>query len=346
MGENQSSVVEIIPLCNKQTSICLPPSIEWTIIATNVFSLILNVLHMAILCQIKALRGKAYFAILQATSAADVLYALRTFSQVLCQGRMFMQRWVPAGFWSSFFNSTTTYIRLVTLGIACMDRFLAMYRPFNHRSSLFVRHIWVWLAISWVFAGVLLPFRDVFTDQNAICMDIALAANHCIARPDKATCASFMYLQTTFLTVSLTFVLIQIYRIRQRLPSYPRSTHRHKETTIAAVYVILMVFVYFLCYSLHIVDATIALVTGSTDNHIRIPGVIINSFYGILNTLIYGWITKAYQREVVKVLRSLKLKCCCLSAAMSNEIHVHVTMSSRSSNKDWCWDISASQHYI
>ena len=321
MESNHSSARQLVPLCNNKTTLCLPSHVQWTIVSINCFSIILNIFHMVILSRIKSLRGKAYYAILQATSTADILYGVRTLGQTMCLGRQLMQRWNPAAIWSSYFGSCTTYVRLLTLSIACIDRFLAMYRPFKHKTSLFVRFIWLWISLTWIVGGVIMPCRDVFTDFHAMCMDIALAANHCIARKiDKSVCIGVYYIHSLVLTVTLSLVLKQIYNLNKRLPSYPPETlHRQRGTKMAAIYVILIVIVYFLCYSLFIIDWSIMLAKGGTENRLRVLGVVTNSCFGILNTLIYGWITKAYQRQVAGIFPCIRQ---CTASRKSNKTPV------------------------
>ena len=293
MNLTNSSSFQGFPLCYPESGACLPIAVEWTIILINIITAVVNVLHLFILSKITRLRATAYGDILKMLAVTDVYFAIPTTLQTTCALRAVITYHKRVGLFLQVLTRTSVYIRLFTLSLASLERLLAIYRPFRHGNSNFVRYIWLWFILCWV-ASSIVAWRDLYSTNYYTCMDTVLGISNCTNFRSSRRCVVAVITLSIISTTFLVLVRIQLCKMNRV------AAHRQqapKDLKKAAFYILTIVLIFYLCFTTFIIDGLLLWWFRKSINNLRVFALLLNSIYGLLNTFVYGWISPAYQRK-------------------------------------------------
>ena len=303
MYSNNTSSNQQFSLCQPESTICLSPSIEWTIISVNIISGLVNILHFVVLSKIPQLKATAYGAILKALCITDLYFVIPTILQTNCSLRNIVTYHFRLGIFFQVLTGWVVYLRPLMLAFASCERFLALYRPFLHETSKFVQHVWLWL-IFCLLGALTFAVRDIMMGKEFACVDTVVGVNSCTNNSASQRCAISVALPSAIMTTFLMLVLVQI----RKMNRVQVTGNQNKDLRKAALYVLAMVFVYYFCFSVTIVDKVVLWSIDRSLTNLRLIGLLLNSLYGILNTIVYGWITPSYRRLTIQLCTSCQGK--------------------------------------
>ena len=291
-------------VCFPKDGECLHPAIECIIVLFNLISMLTNILHLILLNRIASLKGTAYGIILKGLSIADLYYTLPTILQSSCTLRLAVVQRFEVGLFFVTISGLSVYFRLFILTLASLERFLALCRPFKHSDSIFVRHMKVWSGLCCV-AAIAFSVRDLNIETENTCLDLVTGFSNCANLRGSRRCAISMVLLSSISTIFLILVQIQLRKMNRVSTSVNRED---KELKVAALYVLAMVLVFYFCFLVAIIDKIILWAFHTSVTGIGVVALLLNSLYGVLNTVIYGWVTPTYQHNAKLLLHQILLK--------------------------------------
>ena len=276
---------------------CLGP-MDLTVVTINAISFLINIFHLSVITRLESLKGTQYRTILINISLADMTNTLivavfnscydlfiYNFNHVTAEPALR----IPINTLMSFAN----YIGYHVFLVASIQQYLAICRPISYQLSSFVERLPVVFALAWIY--VLLLSLIFFAMETLAPFlwpwigPIRLAKIVLLSIPPN---------------VVTGILLVKVYRamqVRKCARKAMNTTNAAQATRDkGAMYLIIIFTLEMIAFALNIVVVLIF-------HHTRITvwGKIWNAFikapYTIANTVIYGWRTKSYQRQVHRI---------------------------------------------
>lgn len=278
-----------VQLCSGNYKQCNYVPWEITLIFFNCVSAFVNCVHLIILSNIRSLRGKAYLVVLQHIAVADIVASIASCLRIACT--IHNKATESRGF-SAFISMIdfTLIVRYYILAAACTERAKALSNALRYDSSPLVSHMSMWLALIWVFCALVAVIRDVlFYDR--LCVNRVTGPGNLNELEPSLMTAVEIIIPSVVTIVSLCKVAYEMTKMSGR------STNiQEQEIFAAAKYVKIITAVFFLCF-IPTLMVFIGLYAGFFSAHFTSLAVFGHSIYGILNTAIYGWMTKPYRKQ-------------------------------------------------
>ena len=266
---------------------------DWGIGITtlNAISLLVNIFHLVILARMAALKGRPYKRILVHICLADIGSALLLVMVYSClEGYVYVAILTAEFPFTRFLVNLPIYASNWIFLVASVEQYYSICKPLAYESSTFVSKLSVILMLMWVLSFC-------WSTSNLIIVSFATRSPEATTAADAVLSTAF-FMPLALAAVPLIFVVKEVIRMSQRA-----LAANQQQSLRAAVYLII-IFVIFLVFSLF------DLVT----NYIQIvsPGLmkfpaqrlrnVTKPLYGTLNTVIYGFRTKAYRQEMRKLV--------------------------------------------
>ena len=296
-----------IPYCfDSQTeAICMHQHFERTVIGVNILSLMLNTLHMVILCRLKKLRGTVFHRIIILTSVVDMMDVFSKISTTACMIRVDIVQSLP------WIRTVVTAHELITtykfaiLGFAVVDRWLTLAKPFEYENVLFVRRFnCIAILAAFVFF-IYTSLKNAFL-ENEYCIDWGFGFWY--RGFSISNCVLLVCSTVNFVNMNVYIFLISKHLVEMRRRS--RLTDSDRLLKQAAKYVIVTFVLFHTCFiglvvilifrvSEFIIPATIFF----NLEYFTFITILLNSCYGILNILTFAWYTSGYRKAVCDLFR-------------------------------------------
>ena len=238
-----------------------------------------------------ALKGRPYKRILVHICLADIGSALLLIMVYSCLEGFLYVAILTADFpFTRFLVNLPIYASNWIFFVASVEQYYSICKPLAYESSTFVSKLSVILILMWVLSFCWLT-------SNLIIVSFATGSPEATTAADAVLSTAF-FMPLALAAVPLIFVVKEVIKMSQRA-----LAANQQQSLRAAVYLII-IFVIFLVFSLF------DLVT----NYIQIvsPGLmkfpaqrlrnVTKPLYGTLNTVIYGFRTKAYRQEMRKLV--------------------------------------------
>lgn len=288
---------------NNSSSPCL--DVWGTVItASNATSLTINILHLYILTRLDILKGVKYRNILIHITLADIISSLSLTVIYSCRNVFLIyelnkvgvpQGWQLVAVHSSIGVPFYTYYWIFV--IAAIEQYYAICQPLRYSQSIFTRHISRILALVWLIVTILvclqMTLSSLYATSPAVFFSI-LGTIDCAYKLTPCIVTSSL----------LTRSMMELSHMSNRQPT--EGTHQLRTM---AVY-LTAIFTIFAIYTLFDITVTVYDMTYTLSNEFVLDRVrnTVKPAYGILNTVIYGWRTKAYRQQIRRRATKL-LKC-------------------------------------
>ena len=265
---------------------------DMIILAMNTISLFINTFHLAILLRLESLRSTKYRHVLINITLADIVNVIGISSFYSCYDRSldnYIGEELSPRLPFTTFIIHFTYISYPVFLVASVEKYLAICKPYSYRSSIIVKRLPLVFAMTWFF---------VFLISASFTVVLSMSTAPWV------TGWQFRVLEKMVVAVlpnTLTVVLLtNIGRELKRIQSQSATVTDDGKEKKAAVYLIIIFIMEMIVFLLHTACITVLFITGSSIV-CHIWSSAIKAPHTILNTVIYGWRTKAYQQHVRKV---------------------------------------------
>ena len=266
---------------------------DWGIgIATlNTISFLVNLFHLVILTRMAALKGRPCKWILVHICVADIGSALLLIMVYSCLDGYYYGMMLTAKF-----PIINILIRLPihssnwTFLVAGIEQYYSICKPLAYESSTFVSKLSVILMLVWVLCFCWSTLHLIIARFVTSSPEATTAADAVLS------IASFMPLALA--AVPLIFVIKELIKMRQKVLA------ANQQQSLRAVVYLIIICVIFLLFSLF--DLVTSYIQIVSPGLMKFPAQRLRNatkpLYGTLNTVIYGFRTKAYCQEMRKLV--------------------------------------------
>lgn len=275
------------------------------VFTSNSASLIVNILHICILMRLNILKDRPYRHLLIHITLADLASALSLLIYYSCT-RVFRSHdynaaGIPHGI--KFIAVQTSiawpfYTYYCVFLIASVEQFYAICRPMRYTSSLFIQKISCILKLTWLVVLILFCLQFTLTNIYSTSLSVfftILGTLDCV----------YKLLPCTITAALQTQNMIALSRMLSHQP-----TNDFQEVRNTAIYLSAIFFV-FAIYTLLDISVTVYDMSYDLKSSFLLDKLrnTIKPFYGILNTVIYGWRTKAYRQHIHMSIKQVWVRC-------------------------------------
>lgn len=271
---------------------------KFLVAALNFSSILVNVLHIALLHRVTALRGSTYLFILQLISIADIYATLNVLACFCSFHKLFLGEHVYYAAALAAIKNHAGLVRFDTLAVASLERYLSICYPLlgtSYCDRYWSRNSQIkWTAAFFWIASLAISFASTFVFDEELCMDPMFGPS----TTSLALSVSRLLYTSYVLFLTLLMLFCHINTMRQ-LQSMGRLRNRRytqdRTSTQAAYYILIINVMYYVCL---IPAVLVIIIQSNTQAYIDTIGWVIYalySCYGILNVVVYGWRTNSYR---------------------------------------------------
>lgn len=262
---------------------------NYSLIAVNIFCLLVNCFHVLVLSQLKVLNRDSYRSVLYHISIADMCNSVAMSVRIFVKDyRVFTEQPVEFTIFYDVVLDSAVFLRYNILAGASVERFIAVCRPLSYGSSWYINNIHNSLAVFWFYTFAAVTARSIiFWDKY--CISGFLGPTNILSfwPTIMAACSAGPPLLITLMMMVL--VCVEIAKMSRR-----SNTDQEKVIYSAAKYLIIIIIMFYVFLLVPILNYILAM----TDTFFFGVGYMeysLYSVYGILNTVIYGWMHVNYR---------------------------------------------------
>ncbi|KAF6026468.1 hypothetical protein EB796_015227 [Bugula neritina] len=295
-------------LCEGSNSVCLADRwFLYPINTVNGISVVLNLLHIGVICQSMKRKCHLYQKIVIAVSVTDVLNAIRLMTLTSCMLRNLVISYSGAAASSAIFQELVSYSRIIVLTLAFFDRWFVLARPYQYNDSIFVRFFWLFLALFCSLMTILVTVKNVLTVED-FCLHEIRGIQHCETIIGQAmTCYWFYPVLFVLHTIFLVLTIRELRKMHLRNVVTPEDKLVRKAT----VTVLIIIVAYYTCFMVQPITVSFENKSGTSRSLKLLMNFIqylLISMYGILNAVVYGFMTEGYRKTVKSILCKTKVR--------------------------------------
>lgn len=259
----------------------------------------------------KSIRGTAYLTILQFMAAADIAAAVSFIPRIPCAVREYTttNRVVAAIILTP--NDILLMSKYVTIMAGCLERAIALSNPFRYSHHWMIVHMKKFLSFLWLVIAVITVIRDVVFFRG-ICIEGPFGpVNAQLPEPSALTIIP-MHASAVVTIVALVKVFCELCKMKRRI-----NVSQQEKDIANAAKVMSIITVTFLLFLLSTIVNVLVMKTFKLEyNYSMVAFTNFNAaglaLYGIVNTIIYGFLTEGYRNAVRR----------CFKMVFCNQNHV------------------------
>lgn len=279
-----------VQLCERNYEECNQMSWEVALISLNCLSAFVNSVHLFVLTQIQSLRGRAYLVVLQHIAIADIVSSVATCLRIACVVHI---KATESRTFSAFVSviDFTLVVKYYILAAACVERAKALSSALTYTTSPLINHISTSMALIWVYCFLIAIIRDVLFYDRLCINRVTGPGNLNAFEPSLMTT-----IEISIPGLITIIALIKVFREMTKM-SYRSTSLPDQEIYAAAKYVGIITLVFFVCFTPTLM-VFIGLYSGFHNVHFTSIAVLGHTIYGLMNTAIYGWLTRPYRKQL------------------------------------------------
>ena len=292
---------------------CANSSREWLVyvypfsVPLSVISVVINLLHILILVNMAELRERRHFWILLNITLVDII------SDVMY---LIVKIWNLYNLQTSTNNTigialtviglrSATICRYYQLTLASLDRYYAICKPFDYGNSRLINNIGKLSILSWIFNIAFYTFKVTFTAEDS-CLG-ALNTIMVSEMSEKRYLDIFGTLTMLLPSVVTAVLLTKVGRELKRMSKRGNMTTDDREVREATRYIIRTCIMFYSTVVPLVGLVILRMAIGDPENSyvkvLQVFVIIFQSFYGIGNVVLYGYLYPSYRQKIKKVLR-------------------------------------------
>jgi len=230
----------------------------------------------------------------------DILSAIAYVVKVQCFFHIiFAKAPVWCGLLTQTLSNTVTHYRYTMLAVGCAERYVAVCHPFQYKGNAFTRHLKLWSCL------LVLPILGLFAMREI------LSRNRVCIHPVVGMITSSLLNDIVFISIILvpSFIasglLLLIFKELRNMKN--RRQAQIDEGLESASRYICVIFVAFMVCLIPVAGSFFTkMFSRRPTEYTALFVTLFNSLYGIVNTLVYGWMHKNYRAILFDLLRCRK----------------------------------------
>ena len=265
--------------------------------STNVVSIIINTLHLFVLREIPRVKESNYFWILFNITLGDIAMSIAVILLVNCNLWVLRNCFIMVMSYAS--AGIVFQVRYWLLTLAVLDRYYAVCKPFQYKTSKFINNIGKWAAVAWTLSIVLAFLLNFFRHVRIAAVQSEVERYLNIAVIAAAVVPSLIS------TVLLLRIAVELKRMKQQ----KNPTAEDPETLSANRYIIGVFIMFYVSIIPSFVHAGFEMMSKNspeTDfSWLTSTALFTHLLYGVGNVVLYGILNKAYVAKIKSICGSL-----------------------------------------
>lgn len=281
-----------VPSCFN-SPLCLNANLQFPMIAMSFLSLSVNIFHLVVLASISSLKRSPFMTVMNAIATADILYSISSLLILSCKLRRICR---ASYFLSTLLSSQMSFsfcLRYFYLATALVERLLSTYRRSLSKEALNQLH---WVLIGEAFALVIVLVIQESLYYRHICYSTVAGPINASHPATKIINSIALCAPLGVMLIAIPMLSIQLYRLSKK-----SVTNTQKSIVAATKYVIITGLMFLLFPFVIIVRVVIYEELPSKEHLFNALLMMAQSLYGILNTVIYGLMSKVYRKQLYRL---------------------------------------------
>ena len=285
---------EVVPTCIDEP-LCLSTELQLAAITVNFASFMINIFHLVMLGNItrRSHRTSSFITSMKAIVGNDIAYSLSSILVLSCNIREITQRSHPLSHLLSPQSSAVTTIRYVFLATSMAERLISLYLV---RFNKALKHV------HWLFLGeaallIISMFVKDFLQSYGVCYVTSKGAVNYHSQIARWVMGAPLATSITVIVISIPILQYQVHQLNKCA-----ITNKQRSITAETRYVVITGAIFLVLPILLFLRVNVL-----TPYHSATwfqPLILLSqASYGIINTVIYGFMSKVYRRTLGKVLR-------------------------------------------
>ena len=329
MNATNSSILEnVVDFCRSVTveNMCGQPVWEEIVLAVNIIAIVVNILHYITLqvarktSEVSQANNSAWQKLLNQFAITDAACGFSGLMRACIFRRLVYGKSLRLGAVITFLSDISVGVRYYVLALACYDRCVAIRWPFRYSTDILIVRINTVCAIFWFWSAATIIVRDILFLEE-ICINDFVGVTNLYTENLLATAISFTVITPPALVIIVLTVTLLIELHKMRIAGASQTTgmlqiqqrRMQRITNKATFYTAVNSIIFIACLMPLIITSCLVAATDiladmsvNSYNNVLYSGILLTFMFGILNTVLYGWLNKRYRVAFVTLITAGK----------------------------------------
>lgn len=288
--------------CDTETEMCYRSAVIIDLLSATSF--VFNIIHIITLKSVLSLKGKSYFSILIAMSVVDMWVSASTIVTNNCEIRQLIKDTMPL---PTLCNMIICVLmesgycwRYIIQCLSATERYIAVCRPFAHRSSSLIANIGKFFTFVAVLVFIIITCKSIgLVNLDVFCVHSVWGPLSLWHMPSGAVSCVLMAVPTGLIAFLLPITWREIQHLQRTAPQQIAAT----KFAVKYVMIINIMFVSLMAPSLLLFIISM----GFWSQGLHPPEIFMwivtysHTLYGLVKSLIYAFMSSVYRQTFVKV---------------------------------------------
>ena len=298
---NSSSSGAVVDLCINVRLICGLPIWGELMLVINIVSIIVNILHYATLQVARKTSEEphvitAWQKMLVQFAITDVACGLGGLIRACIFRRLVYGKSSAIGAVINFLSDIGNAVRFYVVALACYDRLIAIRWPFRYSSDILITRVNTICTVVWCCSSVFIILRDALF-HDVICIHDIIGVTSLFDNRNAAIMSySFLLPPALVIIILNVILLVELHKIRGTTTQPPNIANK------ATLYTAISSCLFIACLSPGFLGSVLNSVDLTFEDTLNYIGYLLHSIYGILNTVVYGWMNARYRQAFLALV--------------------------------------------
>ena len=290
----------LLPMCKGFSRMCSLQAYEYLAEIINVLSIFINILHMLVLNRMPSDKNLTRILTMYSMiSLVDIFCAAVYFIKANCYMHHLVahtSRWIAITIVIA--EDAIIMYRYSLLMIICAERYISICHPTSADTFWCMRHV---KTTSFI---ILLLVLGLFAARDVLSID-GLCLHPVIGVMTMSKLATVIFFLSVLIPLMIADILILkvLWEIHQMKKRQLTPFDHCKGLKRSFQYVVIITVGFHVCFVPVVASLLVKLVAKLSTEYTAIVVTLVNSIYGIFNTLLYGWMFKRYRRFLVQMFK-------------------------------------------
>lgn len=290
-----------LKMCPNNLNVCLGFN-SLPLLAIMTVSITLNILHIIVLRSLSSLRGKPFLKVLILISIADIVGAITSYAQYLCPLRKYMigQQIDVKVMLMGITAAAVPNMKSLAVSLGTYDRYLNVCNSNSYANNPVIRHAYI--AYMSVCVAVLTAISIVVSlSPEDLCVHTVFGVwynlDNLLAAIGSSIVNYILFLATIYFVIRTA---ARLKRSMRELSSI--NSNLQTDILVAIRYIFVIALLYFASLLLPLTCILIFQQLNIEVEQLDYFGSVFYEMYGILNVVLYGWVSSCYRDQAHALL--------------------------------------------